>query len=97
MQNKPRYLVSTALTNNYSLSHSRDIFCGEVDDGWYEVLPDKNGPDGAPVSGGLTNQQADALHSHLHRLWRVRQGTNLNQLLLLDRLDSYREKVKRCN
>ena len=65
-------------------SHSCDVFCGEVDDGWYEVLPDENGSDGAPVRGRLTNQQADALHGHLHRLWRVCQGTNLNQLLLLD-------------
>ena len=92
-----RYVVSTAQTDNYSLSHSRDVFCGEVDDGWYEVLPDENGPDGAPVSGWLTNQQADALHGHLHRLRRVCQRTNLNQLLLLDRLNSYRVKVKSCN
>ena len=91
------YVVSTAQTNNYSLSHSRDVFCGEVDDGWYEVLPDENGSDGVPVSGGLTNQQADALHGHLHSLWWICQGTNLNQLLLLDQLDSYRVKVKSCN
>ena len=35
---------------------SRDILSGEVDDGGYEVLPDEDGSDGAPVSGGLTNK-----------------------------------------
>ena len=82
--NANRCRICQARTDNNSLSHSRDVLCGEVDDGWYEVLPDENGSDGAPVSGGLTNQQADALHGHLHSLRRVGQGTNLNQLLLLD-------------
>ena len=73
-----------------SSNSSRDVFSGEVDDGGYEVLPDEYGPDGAPVCGWLTNQQADALHGHLDRLGRIGQGTNLNQLLLPYRLDSYK-------
>ena len=75
-------------------TYSRDVLCGEVDDGWYEVISDEDGPDGAPVCRWFTNEQADALHGHLYSSRRVGEGANLSQLLLLDRFDSWRCRVR---
>ena len=67
---------------------SRDIFRGEVDYGGDKVLSHEDTADGFPFLGWFSDQQADALHGHLHHLGRVGKGTHLNQLLLLDGLDS---------
>ena len=73
---------------NSTPNDSRDVFCGEVDDGGDEVVSDEDAPDGLPVLGGFPYQQADTLHGHLDHPGRVCHGAHLHQLLLLDGLDS---------
>ena len=62
----------------------RYVLCCEVDDGGDEVVSDDDGSDGPPVLCGLSDEKTDALHGHLHHLWRVVQRPYLHQLLLLD-------------
>lgn len=67
----------------------RQIVFVEVNDGSDKIVPHYDGADALPFAGVLVQQQADRLQRHLDAGGGVGHRPNLNQVLLLDRLDRY--------
>lgn len=89
---RERVWFSQQLHNTFSLV-SPDLICGEVDNGWDEVLPHDDGADLLPVSRALSQEQANGLQGQFHGCGWIGHGTHFHQVLLLNGLNSYQCQV----
>lgn len=72
---------------------SPDFFSREVNNCGDEVLPHDDRTDLLPVGCALAQEQANGLQSQFDGCRWISHGTDLHQVLLLNRLNSYRHRV----